>query len=122
LDLTGSKKKRLYATLEVKDGLIIIMSNSDAEEPYKLFGITFEAQRGDLVNLLIEVHAGETLEVRHRTQDIPPCRRGPPGADVVRGDRINLTLGAAILDLSRRRERLYTVVGGDGFEPPTLSV
>jgi predicted nuclease of predicted toxin-antitoxin system len=68
---------RLYAALEVHAGLIIIVPNVAAEEQCSLFGIALDAaeRQESLINLLIEVHADGTVEVRNWARD------NPAGAD-----------------------------------------
>ena len=57
---------RLYVALEVHNGLIIIVPSVAAEEQCRLFGLALDVaeRRDSLVNLLIEVHADGTVEVR----------------------------------------------------------
>jgi predicted nuclease of predicted toxin-antitoxin system len=56
---------RLYAQLEVHNGLIIVVPAVLRREQRRLFGIALDAaeQQDSLVNLLIEVHADGTVDV-----------------------------------------------------------
>jgi hypothetical protein len=62
---------RLYAELEVHNELIIIVPAVPAEEQCQLFDLALDvAERQDsLINLLIEVHADGTVEVRNWAKD-----------------------------------------------------
>ncbi len=62
---------RLYAELEVHNGLIIIVPAVPFEEQMRLFDLALDvAERQDsLINLLIEVHADGTAEVRNWAKD-----------------------------------------------------
>jgi hypothetical protein len=64
---------RLYARLEVHNGLIIIVPPVLRLEQIRLFGVALDVaeRRDDLVNLLIEVHADGTVEVRNWSKDNP---------------------------------------------------
>jgi predicted nuclease of predicted toxin-antitoxin system len=67
---------RLYAALEIHNGLIIIVPSVGAEEQRRLFGLALDvAEKQDsLINLLIEIHADGTVEVRNW------AKRDPTGA------------------------------------------
>ncbi len=56
---------RLYAQLEVHNGLIIVVPAVLRHEQRRLFGIALDVaeQQDSLVNLLIEVHADGTVDV-----------------------------------------------------------
>jgi predicted nuclease of predicted toxin-antitoxin system len=58
---------RLYVELEVHNGLIIIVPAALRAEQRRLFGIALDTaeQQDSLINLLIEVHADGTVEVRN---------------------------------------------------------
>ena len=62
---------RLYAVLEVHNGLIIIVPKVLRAEQMRLFGIALDVaeRQANLVNLLIEVHADGTVEVRDWSLD-----------------------------------------------------
>jgi predicted nuclease of predicted toxin-antitoxin system len=64
---------RLYAELEVHNGLIIIVPAVPRNEQRRLFGIALDVaeQQDSLVNLLIEVHADGMVEVRDWSKDGP---------------------------------------------------
>ncbi len=64
---------RLYAQREVHNGLIIIVPKVLRAEQMRLFGIALDVaeQQETLVNLLIEVHADGTVEVRNWAKDDP---------------------------------------------------
>jgi predicted nuclease of predicted toxin-antitoxin system len=57
---------RLYVELEVHNGLIIIVPAALRAEQRRLFGIALDTaeQQDSLINLLIEVHADGTVDVR----------------------------------------------------------
>jgi predicted nuclease of predicted toxin-antitoxin system len=67
---------RLYAALEIHNGLIIIVPSVGAEEQRRLFGLALDVaeQQDSLINLLIEIHADGTVEVRNW------AKRDPTGA------------------------------------------
>jgi hypothetical protein len=64
---------RLYAQLEVHNGLIIIMPTVSTGEQTRLFEVALDiAERQDsLVNLLIEVHADGTVDVSNWSKGNP---------------------------------------------------
>ena len=64
---------RLYAALEIHNGLIIIVPSVGAEEQRRLFGVALDVaeRQGSLINLLIEVHADGTVEVRNWAKSDP---------------------------------------------------
>jgi predicted nuclease of predicted toxin-antitoxin system len=64
---------RLYAQLGVHNGLIIIVPTVSTGEQTRLFGIALDTaeQQDSLVNLLIEVHADATVDVRNWSKDDP---------------------------------------------------
>ena len=64
---------RLYAALDVHNGLIIIVPTVPVREQRRLFGIALDvAERQDsLINLLIEMHADGTVDVRNWSKDPP---------------------------------------------------
>jgi hypothetical protein len=64
---------RLYASMEIHSGLIIIVPTVDREEQIRLFELALDAaeQRDSLVNLLIEVHADGTVDVRDWSKGDP---------------------------------------------------
>jgi predicted nuclease of predicted toxin-antitoxin system len=63
---------RLYAVLEVHNGLIIIVPSVAAEEQCRLFVIALDTaeQQDSLVSLLIEVRADGTVDVRDWSKDM----------------------------------------------------
>jgi len=64
---------RLYAELDVHNGLIIIMPTVPRNEQMRLFSVALDlAEREDsLINLLIEVHADGRMDVRNWSKDQP---------------------------------------------------
>jgi hypothetical protein len=64
---------RLHARLEVHNGLIIIVPRVRRPEQVRLFELALDsaARQDSLVNMLIEVHADGTVEVRNWAKDIP---------------------------------------------------
>ncbi len=58
---------RLYARMEMHNGLIIIVPQVDQDEQRRPFGLALDAaeQQDSLVNLLIEVHADGSVDVRN---------------------------------------------------------
>lgn len=62
---------RLYAQREVHNGLIIIVPKVLRTEQIRLFGFALDVaeQQETLVNLLIEIHADGTVEVRNWAKD-----------------------------------------------------
>jgi predicted nuclease of predicted toxin-antitoxin system len=62
---------RLYAELEVQNGLIITMPAVQRNEQMRLFSLALDvAEREDsLINPLIEVHAGGRVDVRNWSKD-----------------------------------------------------
>ena len=85
---------RLYAQLGVHNGLIIIVPAVLRAEQIRLFELALDAaeQQDSLIDLLTEAHADGSVEVRNWAKT------------------------------QARTERTGGMVGGDGFEPPTLSV
>ena len=67
---------RLYAELEVHNGLIIIVPAVPVEEQCRLFGIalTVAERQESLINLLIEVHVDGSVEVHNWATDTLPGR------------------------------------------------
>jgi predicted nuclease of predicted toxin-antitoxin system len=63
----------LYAQLEVHNGLIIIVPAVDLDEQCVLFRIALDTAelQDSLINLLIEVHADGTVEVRNWSKPDP---------------------------------------------------
>jgi hypothetical protein len=65
---------RLYAERPVHNGLLIIVPNvGGATEQCRLFGMLLEAaeQQDSLINVLLEVHADGTVEVRAWAKNQP---------------------------------------------------
>jgi predicted nuclease of predicted toxin-antitoxin system len=64
---------RLYAQLEVHNGLVIILPAVLRAEQWRLFGIALDVAewQDSLINLLIEVHADGTVEVSNWAKDHP---------------------------------------------------
>ncbi len=64
---------RLYARLEVHNGLVIIVPAVLRAEQCRLFEIALDLaeQQGSLVNLVIEVHTDGTAEVRNWAKNTP---------------------------------------------------
>jgi predicted nuclease of predicted toxin-antitoxin system len=64
---------RLYVELEVHNGLIIIVPAALRAEQRRLFGIALDTaeQQDSLINLLIEVHADGTVDVRDWSKPDP---------------------------------------------------
>lgn len=64
---------RLYAELEVHSGLIIIVPAVPRDEQCRLFGIALDVaeMQDSLVNLLIEVRADGTVDVRNWAKNEP---------------------------------------------------
>jgi hypothetical protein len=62
---------RLYASMEIHNGLIVIVPNAGRAEQIRLFELALDAaeRQESLVNLLIEVHADRTVEVRNWAMD-----------------------------------------------------
>jgi len=62
---------RLYSQLEVHNGLIIIVPTVSTAEQVRLFGTALDAagQQDSLLNLLIEVHADGSVDVRDWSKD-----------------------------------------------------
>ncbi len=73
LIVTNNRKDflRLYADLEVHNGLIIIVPAVVRREQMRLFDLAIDvAERQDsLINLLIEVHADGSVEVQNWAKD-----------------------------------------------------
>jgi predicted nuclease of predicted toxin-antitoxin system len=71
--VTNNRKDflRLYAELEVHNGLIIIVPAVVRREQMRLFDLAIDvAERQDsLINLLIEVHADGSVEVQNWAKD-----------------------------------------------------
>lgn len=61
---------KLYAQLAVHNGLIIIVPSGLRAEQQRLFGLALDAaeRQDSLVNLLIEVHADGSVDVRNWAQ------------------------------------------------------
>jgi predicted nuclease of predicted toxin-antitoxin system len=64
---------RLYAQLAVHNGLIIIVPSVPYDEQCRLFELALDAaaQQNSLINLVIEVHADSTVDVRNWAKDNP---------------------------------------------------
>lgn len=62
---------RLYADLEVHNGLVIIVPAVVRRQQMRLFDLALDvAERQDsLINLMIEVHVGGSVEVRNWAKD-----------------------------------------------------
>jgi hypothetical protein len=71
---------KLYAQLDMHNGLIIIVPAVDLDEQCVLFRIALDtAERQDtLLNLLIEVHADGTVDVRDWSK-LEPDEQDQPG-------------------------------------------
>jgi len=72
-ELSEPNRPGLYASMEIHSGLIIIVPTVDREDRIRLFELALDAaeQQDSLVNLLIEVHADGTVDVRDWSKGDP---------------------------------------------------
>jgi predicted nuclease of predicted toxin-antitoxin system len=64
---------RIYAQLDLHNGLIIIVPTVPAEEQCRLFALALDSveRQDSLINLLVEVLADGTVDVRNWSKDDP---------------------------------------------------